>query len=218
MEHIRSNRGFIPLEARSKGAAGTKRALLLTGFTLVELMVVLTIIVIIAVAVLTSQSSFNKTLILANTTYDIALTVRSTQSLGIGSRNVAGTINAGRGVHFQRGNSFTLFADTSPPASCDMPNCNSGDYVYDGGSEFIQTYELNNGMTISNFCVDGSCTYNSLDIVFARPNPDAFISVNGSTFTNYARACLIITSAQGGEKYVSVSKSGQITASATSCP
>lgn len=196
MEHIRSSRGF----------------------TLVELMVVLTIIVVITVVVLTSQSSFNKTLILANTAYDIALTIRSTQSLGIGSRNVVGTINAGRGAHFQRGNSFTLFADTSPSASCDRPDCNSGDYIYGGGSEFIQTYELNNGMTISNFCVDGSCIYNSLDIVFARPNPDAFISVNGSTFTNYARACLIITSSQGGEKYVSVSSSGQITANAVSCP
>ncbi|MDP1707303.1 MAG: type II secretion system protein [bacterium] len=188
------------------------------GFTLVELMVVLAIIVIISTVVLTSQTSFNKTLILANTAYDIALTIRSTQSFGIGSRAILGTTNVGHGVHFQRGGSFILFADTSPSASCGRPDCSPGDYVYGAGDTFLQTYELNNGMTISNFCVDGLCTYSSLDVVFLRPNPDAFISVDGSTFTNYAKACLIVTSPQGGEKYVSVSKSGQIIANASQCP
>ena len=45
------------------------------GFTLIELMVVLAIIVVITTVVLTSQSSFNKSLILANTSYDIALSL-----------------------------------------------------------------------------------------------------------------------------------------------
>ncbi|MDO8566864.1 MAG: prepilin-type N-terminal cleavage/methylation domain-containing protein [bacterium] len=202
------------------------------GFTLIELLVVLAIIMIISVVVITSQSSFNKTLILANTAYDIALTVRSAQSFGISSRNIIGAMNTGYGVHFQRGDSFIFFADTNPPAllNChglpssgdeDAPDAKPGNCAYDeDAGEFVNTYTLGNGMTISNFCVDDSCDADvtSLDIVFVRPNPDAFISVGGSFFTDYAKTCIIVTSPQGGEKYISVSKSGHINANAASCP
>ena len=47
------------------------------GFTLIELLIVLAIIATVTTIALSSQSNFNKTLILANTAYDIALTLRS---------------------------------------------------------------------------------------------------------------------------------------------
>ena len=79
-------------------------------------MVVLTIIVVITTVVVASQSSFNKTLILVNTAYDIALTLRSAETYGLGSRAFGGVVNAGYGLNFQSGTpqSFTLFADTYP--------------------------------------------------------------------------------------------------------
>lgn len=186
-------------------------------------MVVLAIIMAVSAVVITSQGSFNKTIILANTAYDIALTIRSAQSFGIGSRNRASAINTGYGVHIGEGNSFTLFADTLPAAVCDRPDCNPGNYLYEGGDEFVNTYTLGNGITIDDFCVDDgitgySCEHTSLDIVFVRPNPDAFIHADGSSAVSYARACLVVVSPQGGEKYVSVSKSGQIVANAPPCP
>lgn len=207
MEHIRTNRGFILSLSK--------------GFTLVELMVVLTIIVIISTVVITSQSSFNKTLILANTAYDIALSIRSAQTYGIGSRAVGTTVNAGHGIRFQSNpsSSFIFFADTSPTAPCSQPNCKSGDHTYTNGSDsVVQTYTLGNGMTISKLCVDSTCNLSSLDVVFERPNPNAFISADGYYSVNNAKACITVTSPQGGEKYVSVSKSGQIIANAVSCP
>ena len=57
------------------------------------MMVVLAIIVTITGVTLTSQTSFNKTLVLANTAYDIALTLRSSQTYGLGSRAFGGITN-----------------------------------------------------------------------------------------------------------------------------
>lgn len=207
------------------------------GFTLVELMVVLAIIVTITSIALTSQSSFNKTLILANTAYDIALTLRSAETYGISSRASGAAVNVGYGVHLASGdinaNSFILFADTSGGASCvgQRPDCKPGDNVYTSGGSgdaLVQTYRLNNGIFIHNFCAYSGATglcenpsgslsggLASLDIVFDRPNPDASIIANG---TSYTGACLALSSAQGGFRYISVASSGQITASATSCP
>ena len=214
------------------------------GFTLVELMVVLTIITVITTVVLASQSSFNKTLILANTAYDIALALRSAESYGLGSRAAGATVNAGYGLHFQSGipNTFIFFADTYPApstssvchpiADASAPNAQSGNCSYESEQgEKVTSYALGNGITISDFCAyalgSSSCAYahggglSSLDIVFARPNPEPFISANGSYSPPPFRitsACLTISSPQGGTQYVSVASSGQITADASTCP
>ncbi len=202
-----------------------------SGFTLVELMVVLAIIVTISGVILGSQSSFNKTLILSNTAYDIALTLRSAQTYGLGSRASVASANAGYGLHLNSGvqDSFILFSDTSPAASCGAPDCPPGDHVYTNGQDvLVQTYALGNRMAVSNFCAFSSgawaCAANggltSLDLVFARPNPDAFMSKNGtySPVFPVTAACLTISSPQGGSRFISVGTSGQIVANAASCP
>lgn len=218
------------------------------GFTLVELMVVLAIVGIITTIVFTSQNSFNNTLVLANTAYDIALTLRSAQTYGLSSRATASGIgNTGYGLHFGSGTqgSFILFADTSPPgssgtlncpsASFGTPNCRPGDNVYkSSGPEadtlFAQTYTLGNGMTISNFCTIDvfdaiSCattngnTLAALDIAFARPNPDAFLSKNAVYSPFLKKACITVSSPQGTKRFISVVMyTGQIIANAPSCP
>ncbi len=209
------------------------------GFTLIELLVVLAIIMVITTITLTSQGSFNKTLTLANTAYDIALSFRSAETYGIGSR-VAGTVsNTGYGLHFNRAaqDSFTLFADTypvvgsSPSLLCHVPPTNDpigpaakpGNCSYDAGQgELVTDYALGNRITISNFCAlsgTWSCAntgaISTMNVVFARPNPDPFIRTNVSSAT---AACIAVTSPQGGFRYVSVAASGAITANATSCP
>lgn len=230
MESNHPNNGFIqPLTVSA-------------GFTLIELLVVLTIIVVITAVVITGQGTFNKTLILSNTAYDIALALRSAQTYGLGSRATGTTINAGYGLRFQNTppDKFTLFADNypmigqsglchTPPVNDPVgPNAKPGNCVYDySQGEKVTDYSLGNGITIMDFCAysgSWSCVVAnggglfSLDIVFLRPNPNPFIRVNGDTTTTYTRACIAITSPQGGAGYVSVTASGQIIANATSCP
>ena len=46
------------------------------GFTLIEMIIVIAIIGIITLVVIVSQGSFNKSLILSNAAYDLALALR----------------------------------------------------------------------------------------------------------------------------------------------
>lgn len=191
--------------------------------------------------VITSQSTFNKTLILSNTAYDIALALRSAETFGLGSRAAGSMANAGYGLHFQSGTTgFTLFSDMDPPVGSNPsilchappadptgPNAKPGNCVYDISSgEKVTDYALGNGIRIKDFCArdasnSWSCTADglfSLDIVFLRPNPNPFVRVNGDMATPYNEACITITSTQGGTGNIFVRASGQITANATSCP
>lgn len=207
------------------------------GYTLVELLVVLAIIAIISVVVIVGQDSFNKTLILANTAYDVALTLHSAETYGLGGRGgIIGDENTGYGVHFQTtpADSFTLFKDIYPssatPSTCHpisdafAPNPVPGNCQYDPSqNERILDYKIGNGITISDFCAYSTVlpmvcahgTISSLDIVFARPNPTPFIRASDGQL--YDSACLTLSSSQGTYRYISVQASGEIIAVAAPC-
>ncbi len=213
------------------------------GFTLIELLVVLAIILIVTAVVITSQSSFNKTVILENTAYDIALAMRSAENFGLGSRAAGNTENAGYGVHFDasKPNSFILFADTDPPVGTpggnfchapvgvyNGPGALPGDCLYTPSKDLsVNTYTLGNGIVIKDLCADnantgwGCINVSLLDIVFARPNGDATISINGSFNpppSPYTNACLAVTSPQGGYQSILVDELGEINVSTSPCP
>lgn len=197
------------------------------------MLVVLAIITTLTGVVLTNQTSFNKTLVLANTAYDIALTLRSSQTYGLGSRAFGGVVNAGYGLHFETVSprSFTLFSDIYPnsspsfcygvPAVAGSPGAKPGNCRYDPSeSERVKEYVVENNIEIYDFCAylpgNRSCArsngLSSLDIVFARPNPSPFINAYAG------EACITISSPQGTFRFISVSASGQINANAASCP
>lgn len=213
-----------------------------SGFTLIEIVVVLTILVTISSIVFASQSSFNKTLILANTAYDVALALRGAAMYGLGGYATS-MVPTGYGMHFERSTpgSFTLFADTYPAPSA-LSACHAasdpsaldaqpGNCSYESGQDTtVTTYALGNNITVSDFCAYASgvwsCAYaqggglTALDIVFARPDSDPFMSVNRSysAVSPITNTCLVISSPLGGGRFVSVSSTGRITASAASCP
>ena len=215
------------------------------GFTLIELLVVLAIIIVITAITLTGQSSFNRTLILSNTAYDIALTLRSAETYGLGVRGSnAETFgqpggNAGYGVDFQAAlpTAFILFVDSYPAAStsschptsdASVPNAQPGNCAYDANAgEKISLYTLGNQITVSSFCAKAagawSCSTNSLsslDIVFSRPNARPFISTNGvySALVPISDSCITVSAPDGTSRYVSVNAVGLINAAASACP
>ncbi|MFZ1075495.1 MAG: type II secretion system protein [Minisyncoccia bacterium] len=218
-----------------------------TGFTLIELLVVLAIIGVISVLTIVSQTNFNKTLTLANAAYDVALTLRSAETFGIANSQQTGSLqNVGYGVYLTTPlptKTFVFYADTNPPAAYAQPptNCHPapdvavaepddqpGNCTYDAGDSPASTYTLGNGITISDFCANQNGTWkcvskgtlSTLDIVYARPNPNPFLTVNAqySTTTPVTQACITLTSPQGGFRYVSVLSSGEITVATSSCP
>lgn len=147
---------------------------MLRGFTLVEMMVVLIIIALITTVAVTSQSTFNRSLLLTDTAYTIAFSIREAQSLGLSSRVANNYYDAGYGVYFSTvtPKSYVLFADTSPVSpgvdpsenpycaghtqrTSTSPDAHPGNCIYDPSAnptELIRTYSLNRGYTIYKFC------------------------------------------------------------------
>lgn len=203
-------------------------------------MVVLAIIAIITVIAVVNQNSFNKTIILANTAYDIALTIRTSEQYGVGSRVASGRANIAYGLHIdaQTPDSFIVFADTAGGNACQPNaalNCKSGDGRYTVGSGpsttdlIVQTVSIGNGIQITDMCAyDGhqdKCksrnsnrNITTLDIVFSRPNPDVSIATSRSNSGDtFDYACLELTSLQGAVRYIKINASGSINAQAVSC-
>lgn len=191
---------------------------------------VLGIIGILSVVVVTSHATFNKTLLLTYTAYDVALTIRSAETFGLGTRATSDDTRIGYGLHFtQDSNTFTLFSDgdRSPTdchpfrrddAAADDPDTVQGDCAYDGSGELspdlsITPYTLGNGMKISEACVfsvgSWACDH-PVDIVFARPNTQAFFAYNGLYDEAYTKARITIRSQQNTLSYVCVGRIGEI--------
>lgn len=216
------------------------------GFTLVEMMVVLAIIVIVTVIALLGQSSFNRSLVLTETAYTIAFSIRQAQFLGISGRTTAGTSDAGYGIYFENGQTgnYRLFADTSPTRTNNIQNsgvcpgrsvatgqeAKPGDCIRNNQNEDVTTYTLNNGFKIAKFCGINSngtevCSgdITSLNISYLRPNTQSIIvGTRGGLRYLYSGARIHVTSPDGvAERCITVSKAGHVAVhmkGETSCP
>lgn len=183
------------------------------GFSLMELLVVTAIFVIITGITLASHSQFGGAVVLENMAYDVALSLRHAQLYGIAVRRFGATdYNVGYGMHFGSAATYQLFADSL-----------EGNGVYDCPSEqaceLVETTTITGGHQISNMCVrsgasgDYECGKSDLDILFKRPEPDAYIRASTGGVADgvvYDGAQIILTSPRGQTKTVSVERTGQI--------
>lgn len=154
-------------------AQGRARSSVQAGFTLIELLVVCAIIGLIMAITLVTNSRFGGAMQLENLAYELSLSVRQAQVYGIAvARSTSNTYSAGYGVHFDMSapGNYIFFNDTV-----------TQDGMYNSG-ELVQTNTLPIGYTIKSLCavVNNVPTCgNKLDILFKRPEPDAWISLNG---------------------------------------
>ena len=181
-----------------------QRVAAVRGFSLVEMLVVLSIIVVVTLIAVMGQSTFNRSLLLTDTTYTIAFSVREAQTLGLSSRISGSVYGAGYGVRFSTltPTSYILFADTSPAAPgstqsglclghtqpSTSPESHPGNCIYDQSAtpaELVRTYSLSRGFNIYKFCgsalVGGAlrCSttgdFETMHITFMRPSTDTII-------------------------------------------
>jgi prepilin-type N-terminal cleavage/methylation domain-containing protein len=211
------------------------------AFSLIEMIVVLAIIGMVMSVVLLGHANFNKTVLLNDVAYTIALSLRQMQSYGLSSIYFKGYSNAGFGVHFDlatpsqyenyadiEGTPPSLLTSQCPAVTSGTPEVKPGNCRYDDTSEDLRTFTLNGQYTIKDLCgtyngtpycsVSSSCTTAKLDITYIRPNTQAIIvgTCNGSTYPLSA-GCVKIQSREGTTKTVQFTELGQVFVS-TVCP
>lgn len=183
------------------------------GFTLIELAVTVTIMLVIMSIVIFNNKKFNDSLLITNLAYDVALSIRESQVFGVSVKGAgvgsAQDFNVGYGVHFDLDISkvsFKKFVDRFEGIS------QKGDYSFDEG-ELLDTLEMKRGNHIEEiYAVDsygGRVDISKLDIVFVRPNPDAHFSVGGES-QSYSSVRIILISPQEVRKQIEIGSTGQI--------
>lgn len=160
------------------------------------------IIAIISAVVLARYKSFNSTILLRDLAYEIALSIREAQVYGVSVHSTEGSFNFAYGIHFTRGTTYALFADSSPEGS-------PGYGRYDTGEE-LSSYAIGQQNAIVDLCANATCGHTSLDVLFKRPEPDALFAVNGVVATPNSVKVVVGGGTEGNTRTVKVSPTGQI--------
>lgn len=196
------------------------------AFTLVELLVTISIFSILTGVVLFSQTKFNGTVLLTNLAYDAALTIRQAQTYGVnikefdtGSTNIF--VPYGVSFNLNNPNSFTLFADvdytSSGPDKYFHPF--NGDYTLcETDKGCVTKYSIKKGNFVKEvFYSDengekqlSSQAEKQIDIGFVRPNPDAEIIVGKDANFKMKSAKIILGSPDGSTREIVVNSTGLI--------
>ena len=165
------------------------------GFTLIEMLVVLAIIIVITGIVIFNVGAERQNSALLRSAQKLSLDLRRAQSFALSSKTykTAG-VPCGWGIHFNvaGSTSYIIFADLAS-----VQDCSDRDFVRDGnGLEDFEVANLEAGITISSLS-------NSLsDIVFTPPDP----TVN---FTpDQTSANIVLINKNGATRAININKTG----------
>lgn len=195
------------------------------GFTLVELVVTLGIVVVILSVIMMNQSQYVEGAILNNLADDIGLTFSQAQAYGIGVKeSLVGSADFSAAY----GMTVNLLSNGSNMASLFFADKN-GDHVYNGdwtcpiggSSECLEKKTITRGNYIDRLCLvlsfgENECTTpKRTDIVYIRPNTEAQITLFDSTGSVYNPVAwlgvkIVFKSPSGLSRAVIIYKSGQI--------
>ncbi|MFH0755134.1 MAG: prepilin-type N-terminal cleavage/methylation domain-containing protein [bacterium] len=199
------------------------------GFTLVELLITISMFVLITGVVLVNSNKFDNTILLHNFTYDIALTIKQAQSYSVNVKeNISGSFNSetgqGYGVYFDidttgSKTNFILFNDLVNNIGNNNPDKKYNNEPNGVKScpidniECLQKYSMKKGTFIKSICSGANeinCTEaKQLSILFYRPKLDARIYIDGAGAPqSYAR--IVLSSTSGATSSVIITSIGQI--------
>lgn len=193
------------------------------GFTLVELLVVVSIATIMMTALVVQQGKWNDQLAVSTQAYELTLMLRQAQIYSLAVRENLGStgdkFDIGYGVYFdddegeEDTGQYVFFADKNKNQKYDV-----------GAGELIETKTFIRGVNISKFCGRNSggqekCSdqhdnLDKLNISFFRPEPKAvitFFKEGVNQFDKiYPPATIYLRSPQGKESSIKVEDNGQI--------
>lgn len=166
------------------------------GFTLVELLVTLSVFTVISALTLANYPKFNNQTAITGLAQQIAISIREAQVYGVAVKNASSTssivspnVYPAYGIFFATtsaatnyGNStsYSVFFDRVTSAGSAPYFRPIGDNFFTDSGELVETVKIQNGSKIVGICgvpTTGS-TCNPVDsafVVFRRPNPDAII-------------------------------------------
>lgn len=194
------------------------------GFTLIEMIISLTIATVILTVVILNQSTYTDGAALSNLADEISLTISQAQAYGIGVREFSpGTseFTASYGLTFSllgsgSNQAYLYFADRNGNSLYD----GNWSCVVGGASECLQKVSITRGNYIESLCVVRSsgndmCNLGRVDISFARPKTEAqllFFNNGGQAFnpSNSIGTRIILKSPGGANRSIVVYNTGQI--------
>ncbi len=205
------------------------------GFSLIELIMVVAVMLIITSVTLLRQAKFSSDVLITNMAYEVALSIREAAVFGISSKYNASGYRVGYGVHFHPAadggdvTSFDNFIDKSLVSVDDMEAGTDAEfnYYYDStgqvADDITDTVEITQGQKIRKYCGRiapstywkcGPADNTNLNIVFVKPDPDAHITMgvdNQKDPNQYTEARIVIESSIGDKcRTVDVTSTGQI--------
>ena len=156
------------------------------AFSLIELLVSISIVTMITTIVMFGYTNFNDTLGVTSAAQEIAVAIRQAQTYGLDVRETkvgAGLFSFAYGIYFDPTNSpsdYYIFVDTNSNKKYDVGSgCGSG------ATECIERMTLRNNVRVSSICDSVSCppsvTTKKLDVTFLRPNTDANVYFTDNT-------------------------------------
>lgn len=154
-----------------------------SGFTLIEMLVVIGIFALIMAVALWNQKSLSNNVLITNLSYEIALAIRESQAYGIGVRtNTTGTPTS---ADFQK--AFGLHVDLANSKRWVLFQDKNDNSIFDSGEAYaIYNFQNQNGNEITALCLNHPATtpcrrdpmlgssFITLNILFKRPNPEAY--------------------------------------------
>jgi type II secretory pathway pseudopilin PulG len=187
-----------------------KKKGVLGGFTVLEMIIVMGIMLTMVSLVLANYPSFNERLGVRQAAEEIASSGRQVQAYGLGVKEFGKGSGAfpGYGLHFSR------FASADVPATSYIFFAdNNKDLQYNAPGEKISDAPIQGSAYISDICANqkqipaGPCGLLSLDVVYLRPTPSVSLKSGGFL---YADVEVKIKGSRGTTKTIIFWLSGQV--------
>jgi len=197
------------------------------GFTLMELLVSISIMTVMLTVVVLNQSKYTDNATLFNLADEIGLTISQAQAYGVGVKEFSPGSNEFSASY---GLTFSLLASGSNKAYLSFADRN-GDKIYGGdwscpiggASECLERFDISRGNYIDQLCRVRNnpnnpyqCSVGRIDISFARPSLEAqirFFNQSGNLMVDdpdFIGARISVRSPGGANRSVLVYYTGQV--------